>query len=59
VSFVGAGFETRPNNGAKMRMQGYCCGLIIFFLTLNQIAYGAEAWMTEWERAIKAAEFGR
>ena len=30
--------------------------IIIVFLALNQIVYGAEAWTGEWERTIKAAE---
>ncbi|HEY2922310.1 MAG TPA: extracellular solute-binding protein [Candidatus Binatia bacterium] len=30
--------------------------IIVFFLALNQNVHGAEAWMAEWERTIKAAE---
>lgn len=37
-------------------MQVFCCVIIIVFLALNQIVYGAEAWTAEWERTIKAAE---
>jgi iron(III) transport system substrate-binding protein len=37
-------------------MRVFCCAITILFLGLNQIVYGAEAWETEWERTIKAAE---
>src|SRR6266496_1360180 len=37
-------------------MQVFCCVIIIVFLALNQIVYGAKAWTGEWERTIKAAE---
>ena len=30
--------------------------LTILFFALNQIVYGAEAWLVEWERTVKAAE---
>ena len=58
--FCRGGFQTRPYNGTKIvrrnNMQVFCCVIIIVFLALNQIVYGAEAWTAEWERTIKAAE---
>jgi iron(III) transport system substrate-binding protein len=41
---------------AKNKMMVLFYALIVLFLALNQIVHGAEAWMSEWERTIKAAE---
>jgi hypothetical protein len=44
------------NTIRKRNMRAFCEAIIVFCLVLNGNVYGAEAWMTEWERAIKAAE---
>jgi len=45
------------NTARKRNMPVFCCVItFVFCLALNQSVYGAEAWRSEWERTIKAAE---
>ena len=37
-------------------MRAFCEAIIVFCLALNGKVYGAEAWRSEWERTVKAAE---
>jgi hypothetical protein len=44
------------NTIRKRNMRAFCQAIIVFCLALNGKVYGAEAWRSEWERTVKAAE---